>query len=109
MKKLISIVLGVVLFTPFSAQAVWTGEARIDLLKVHSRGVNIRLKGFENINTEVACLDTRTFILVSDNSNIYDTKVSFLLSAYMSKTSVNLSYYGCYEDKIQLSSIMIRD
>ncbi|GAB2896931.1 hypothetical protein ACCI51_17710 [Microbulbifer echini] len=109
MKKLISIILGVVLFIPFSGQAAWTGEARIDSLKVHSWGVNIRLKGFENINTEVVCPDTRTFVLVSDDTEIYDTKVSFLLSAYMSKTSVNFSYYECIEGKIQLSSIMIRD
>ncbi|WP_445356828.1 hypothetical protein ACJJIC_09745 [Microbulbifer sp. ANSA002] len=109
MKIVVSIVLGIALFQSLSASAAWTEQARIDYLKVHSQGVDVRLKGFENTSAEVACSDTRTFVLVNDESQIYDTKVSFLLSAFMSKTPVNLSYYGCYEDRIRLYSVIIRD
>ena len=109
MKTVVSIVLGIALSQSPFASAAWTQQARIDYLKVHSQGVDIQLKGFKNDSAEVACLDTSTFVLVSDDSQIYDTKVSFLLSAYMSKTPVNFSYYGCHEDKIRLSSVMIKD
>ncbi len=106
MKKYIFIALAVLL--PLSqTQAAWTAKKQISLLKSHSGGLTIVLQDFSQTDPSVSCTHDRFSMPISDPN--YDTKVSFLLAAYMSQTSVYLSYYGCESNgEITLGSVQFQ-
>ncbi|AWF80675.1 hypothetical protein BTJ40_07520 [Microbulbifer sp. A4B17] len=109
MKSLKYLLLSIPFTLPLISEAAWTEKAQIYYLKVHSNGVDVRLRGFVNPETEVSCVSKNTFFLINNDSAIYNTKVSFLLSAYMSQKTVKFSYYGCEDDRIRLGSIRFHD
>lgn len=90
-----------------SAQAAWSGKKEIKVLKVQNNGVYLKLKDFSNSDDSIDYSGASTFILGYGENN-YQAKLSFLLAAYMSGQSVNVSYYGCAEsasNQLDLGSV----
>jgi len=86
--------------------AAWTGNQQVKVLKAQGNGIYLMLDGFVNNDPEIACGSNDFFLL--NTSNGYKERVSFLLSAYMSGKSVNVSYYGCSSGHIEIGSVQLQ-
>lgn len=89
---LLSIVaLGVVC----NVQAAWTGPRTIANIKFTTDGFTIvTLKDFYNTESSIACTGNN-LILRDATSDAQKMRTSVLLAAYVAKTPINISYYGC--------------
>lgn len=89
------------------AQAAWSGKLSIKSIKATSGGVDVILSGFTNNSSEVVCTHN-SFVIAKDSSN-YEVRSSFILSAYMAKEKVNISYYGCMSNgQIKAGSVLFQ-
>ena len=92
----------------------WTGVKEISSLKAEKGITVVTLKNFTNTSESVSC-STNYFAMAepvptSDGAlevNNYQTRVSFLLAAYMTGKSINISYYDCVGSNIELSSVLL--
>lgn len=87
------------------ANAEWTGQHKIKTMKAQGNGVIVFLDGFVNDDDNFACntgttppSKTNQFFFKQAESGNYDTRISFLLSAYMQQIPVVFSYYSCSDD-----------
>lgn len=98
-----------ILFLSFQPQAfaAWSGKFPIKSIKATSGGVEVVLSGFTNNSTEVVC--THSSFVIAHNSSNYEIRSSFVLSAYMAKEQINISYYGCMSNgQIKVGSVLFQ-
>lgn len=90
-----------------ASNAAWTSKLEISELKATSVGLYIALAGFSNNDPSVNC-SSNAFVMREEDSN-YQVRASFLLSAYMSSTPVNISYAECDQNGFtKVSSVMLK-
>ncbi|WHI49976.1 hypothetical protein P3339_16160 [Microbulbifer sp. MLAF003] len=108
MKDFGKVLFLIIFFVPLLGRAEWTPYSKISYMKVHDAGVEIRLQNFTNTSSEINCKSDVDFHLTVEDTKLFDTKLSFLLSAYVAKETVSFSYYECNNtgSKILLSSVM---
>ncbi|WHI45940.1 hypothetical protein [Microbulbifer sp. VAAF005] len=96
------------LLFPLSGNAVFTETYEIQSLKAATNGVFVKLSGFRNDPSisNLDCPDNNTFVMLKDTDN-YEGRLSFLLSAYMAGKPVQISYYDCQGNYINISSVFI--
>lgn len=91
-----------------SSWAEWAQVKEIQSLKVENDLLVVTLKDFKNSNSDIPC-DTNYFVQpepeVGTDANNYQAKIAFLLAAYMSNKTVNISYYRCRGQNIELGSV----
>ncbi|WOI37715.1 hypothetical protein R1T43_01365 [Alteromonas sp. CI.11.F.A3] len=107
MKKILLLAGLIFLIFPLKGMAAWSGKYSIKSVKATSGGVEVVLSGFTNNSTEVVCTHN-SFVIGNSNSN-YQVKTSFVLSAYMAKEPINISYYSCRSNgQIEAGSILFQ-
>lgn len=97
------------LFLSFQPQglAAWSGKLPIKSIKATSSGVEVVLTGFSNNSSEIAC--THNSFVIAQNSSNYEIRSSFVLSAYMARERINISYYGCMPNgQIKVGSVQFQ-
>lgn len=100
--------LGIALLINVTAHAGYSKPHYIKTIKAQTNGVFITLDGFVNEDESVSCGSNSFWMNEEDNVN-YQTRISFLLAAYMANRKVEITYQGCSNGHIGLRNVFIWD
>lgn len=107
MKKLMLSLIVLLSFSNPSLSAWTDGEKKIYRLKVDQSGnVIVSLSGFTNTSSSIVC--SKDQFIMRPSHDGYSSRLSLLLSAYLSERLISISYYDCDANYIKLGSIEIK-
>lgn len=102
-----TLILCVACIFSLNVTAEWTDYRKISYLKAQTTGIHFKLESFVNDYAGTADCDDSFWMVKNDTSN-YESRVSFLLAAFMSGKEVNVSFGECTSSHIYPSSVAIK-
>ena len=76
-----------------NSYAAWTEKTKIRELRAQANGIYVILENFTNTDVSINC-ENSGFWMPDDAQN-YQVRTSFLISAFVSKQDIKISYYNC--------------